>query len=383
MKATILVVEDDKHLMEGIRDILEINDYHVLTANHGKAGLEILASQAALPDLIVSDIMMPYMNGYEFFEAVRAQNAWVTIPFIFLTAKGERDDIYRGKRMGAEDYVVKPFSADDLLVAVSAKLDRKRQLDAAAQGGIAEIKQNILTILNHEMRTPLTYVVAYADMLKREGTDLALDDMRSFLREINAGANRLRRLVESFILLVELETGEAATAFAIRSQPLRDFSQVLQDVRTKFADIAAESDVRLELEAPDELPPVLADQEYLSSAVECLVDNAIKFTERPGCAVTVRITPGSAGGVEIAVTDQGRGIPAHEIEHIFESFYQIDRQKYEDQGAGSGLAIVKAVARLHHGTIDVVSAPGEGSTFTIKLPPATQAQEKTQAPATR
>ena len=370
MKATILVVEDDMHLMEGIRDILEINDYNVLTATHGKAGLEVLAQQPVPPDLIVSDIMMPYMNGYEFFEAVRAQNAWITIPFIFLTAKGERDDIHRGKRMGAEDYVVKPFSADDLLVAVSAKLDRKRQLDAAAQNEIAEIKRNILNILNHEMRTPLTYVVAYADMLNRDAPDLGLNEMRSFLRGINAGANRLRRLVESFILLVELETGEAEKAFAIRSHPMQDFSVVLHNVRTKYTDIAAESGVRLELNAPDELPPVIADHEYLSAAVECLVDNAIKFTEQPGRTVTVRIAPSSEGGVEIAVCDEGRGIPQHELDHIFESFYQIDRQKYEDQGAGSGLAIVKAVVGLHRGTIDVSSTPGQGSTFTIKLPPA-------------
>ncbi|NLE51045.1 MAG: hybrid sensor histidine kinase/response regulator [Chloroflexi bacterium] len=372
MKATILVVEDDVHLMEGIRDILEINDYEVLTATHGKAGLEVLERQPAPPDLIVSDIMMPYMNGYEFFEAVRAKNTWITIPFIFLTAKGERDDIHRGKRMGAEDYVVKPFSADDLLVAVSAKLDRKRQLEEAAQGGIAEIKRNILTILNHEMRTPLTYVVAYADMLSRDGPDLGLDDMRNFLRGINAGANRLRHLVESFILLVELETGEAANIFEVRKQPMMDFKAVLQSVCQKYTDIAEENGLQLEIDAPDELPPVMVDHEYLSAAIECLVDNAIKFTEQPGKAVTVRVAPTDDQGVEIVVSDEGRGIPAHEMEHIFESFYQIDRQRFEDQGAGSGLAIVKAVVRLHQGSMDVTSTPSEGSTFTIRLPAASE-----------
>ncbi|MCZ2097433.1 MAG: hybrid sensor histidine kinase/response regulator [Anaerolineae bacterium] len=370
-KATILVVEDDLHLMEGIRDILEINEYEVLTATHGQAGLEILKRQPVPPDLIVSDIMMPYMNGYEFFETVRATDAWIAIPFIFLTAKGERDDIHRGKRMGAEDYVVKPFSADDLLVAVAAKLDRKRQLDAVAQDSIAEIKRNILTILNHEMRTPLTYVVAYADMLSREGPDLGLDDMRAFLRGINAGANRLRRLVETFILLVELETGEASTTYAWRRQTMVDFSGLLQNVRQKYADIAEEKGVRLEFEEAPDLLPVVVDHDYLSSAVECLVDNAIKFTEQPGRPVRVRVAP-SGDGVVIAVQDEGRGIPPHELEHIFETFYQIDRGKYEDQGAGSGLAIVNAVVRLHQGRVEVISAPGEGSTFTIHLPRAAE-----------
>lgn len=371
-KATILVVEDDQHLMEGIRDILEINEYEVLTATHGQAGLEILHSRSEPPDLIVSDIMMPYMNGYEFFEAVRANDAWIAIPFIFLTAKGERDDIHRGKRMGAEDYVVKPFDADDLLVAVSAKLDRKRQLDAVVQGSIDEIKRNILTILNHEMRTPLTYVVAYADMLSRDVPDLSVDDMRSFLRGINAGANRLRRLVENFILLVELQTGEASATYAWRRQRLTDFSGVLQNVQQKYADIADEKGVTLMLETADTLPPVLADPEYLSAAIECLVDNAIKFTEQPGRTVRVRIL-GTDDGVTIEVSDQGRGIPPQELEHIFEAFYQIKREKYEDQGAGSGLAIVSGVVRLHQGTIDVSSEVGKGSTFTIRLLRASEA----------
>ncbi|MBN1967052.1 MAG: response regulator, partial [Anaerolineae bacterium] len=217
-KTTILVVEDDLHLMEGIRDILEINGYDVLTAKHGANGLDVLRAQACPPDLIVSDIMMPRMDGYEFFKAVRAVEDWVAIPFIFLTAKGERDDIRRGKRLGVEDYVVKPFDADDLLVAVAAKLDRKRQLDAVWKGEVADVKQRIVTILNHEMRTPLTYLVAYSDLLNQDADTLRSDDMRGFLRGINAGASRLRRLVENFILLVELETGEAEATFAWRKR---------------------------------------------------------------------------------------------------------------------------------------------------------------------
>ena len=146
-KTTILVVEDDLHLMEGIRDILQINGYDVLTATNGVAGLDVLKAQPAPRDLIVSDIMMPRMDGYEFFNAVRSVESWVAIPFIFLTAKGEREDIKRGKRMGAEDYVVKPFDADDLLVAVSAKLNRKKQLDEVWQSEMSGIKHNILCVL--------------------------------------------------------------------------------------------------------------------------------------------------------------------------------------------------------------------------------------------
>ncbi|HML22041.1 MAG TPA: response regulator [Aggregatilinea sp.] len=365
--ATILVVEDDMHLMEGIRDILELNGYRVFTATNGVAGLEVLNAQPKPPDLIVSDIMMPRMDGYDFFNAVRARQNWVTIPFIFLTAKGERDDIHRGKRMGAEDYVVKPFDADDLLVAVSAKLDRKKQLDNAWHGEVSDIKHNILTILNHELRTPLTYVVAYADMLHRDADDLSKDDMRAFLRGINAGAGRLRRLVENFILLVELETGEAENTYNWRKRLFSSYEALLYGIQSKYFDLAQEHGVEVEVAVEENLLPVVVDLDYFTAALECLVDNAVKFSDKPGYPVQIQAFQ-TGDAVAIAVRDQGRGIPPQELENIFDTFYQINREKYEDQGAGSGLAIVDGVVKLHGGSVDVESTFGEGSTFVVYLP---------------
>ncbi len=367
MKTTILVVEDDLHLMEGIRDILDLSGYDVLTATNGLMGLEILRAQPRPPDLIVSDIMMPRMDGYEFFDAVRAEQDWLAIPFIFLTAKGERADIRRGLTKGAEDYVVKPFDADELLAAVAARLNRRKQLDAVWKGEVSDIKHNILTILNHELRTPLTYVVAYADMLHRDADDLSVDDMRSFLRGINAGANRLRRLVENFILLVELETGEAELTYAWRSHRLENYEAMLRGLVNKYQELAQERQVSLEVEVGHGLPAVTADAEYLVAALECLIDNAIKFSDKPGKRILLHAYLEN-GYLCLAVQDEGRGIPEHELQNIFESFYQINREKYEDQGAGSGLAIVNGVIKLHGGSVSIESTFGEGSTFAIQLP---------------
>ncbi len=368
-KPMILVVEDDLHLMEGIRDILEINGYDVLTATNGVAGLDVLREQRRPPDLIVSDIMMPRMDGYDFFNEVRRHESWIAIPFIFLTAMGERDDIKRGKSMGAEDYVVKPFDADELLVAVSAKLKRRKQLDALWEDEISDIKRKIMTIINHELRTPLTYVVAYADMLHRDADELSIDDMRAFLRGLNTGANRLRRMVENFILLVEMQTGEAAQTFAWRSENLGNYLALLRTVAAQHEDYADEREVVIETLVDDDLPPVRADIEYLSAALDCLVDNAIKFTDEPGSAVTLRAYC-DQDHICLAVADHGRGIPEGELENIFKPFYQINREKFEDQGAGAGLAIVDAVTRLHGGSISLESASGVGSTFTLHLPVA-------------
>jgi two-component system sensor histidine kinase/response regulator len=371
VNATILVVEDDTHLMEGIRDILELNGYDVLTATNGSVGLEVLQNQSSPPDLIVSDIMMPRMDGYDFFNAVRERENWVAIPFIFLTAKGERDDIFRGKSMGAEDYVVKPFDADELLVAVDSRLKRHRELNKRRDQEVSNIKHNILNILNHEFRTPLTYVVAYADMLHRDADELGVNDMRTFLRGINSGANRLRRLVENFILLVELETGEALKTYEWRRTSFATYGELLCMIWDKYADLAAEQRVSVNIHVDDHLPPIKADADYLSAALECLVENAIKFTEHPGREITLRAFQ-DAGYVCLAVIDQGRGIPQNELGNIFKPFYQINRDRYEDQGAGSGLAIVDGVVRLHGGSAAVESTFGEGSTFTIRLPIAAE-----------
>ncbi len=367
--AKILVVEDDTHLMEGIRDILELNGYEVLTATNGWVGLEVLQKQPAPPDLIVSDIMMPRMDGYDFFNEVRARENWLTIPFIFLTAKGERDDIFRGKSMGAEDYVVKPFDADELLVAVDSRLKRHRELNQRREHEVSSIKHKIMNMLNHEFRTPLTYVVAYADMLRRDADDLGADDMRLFLRGVNAGANRLRRLVENFILLVELETGEAPRTYEWRRVPFGSYADLLRTIREKYADQAEEKQTTVQIAVADDLPPIEADVEYLTAAVECLVENAIKFTDRPGREVVLHAYQ-DGDCLCLAVSDQGRGIPSHEIGNIFKPFYQIERERYEDQGAGSGLAIVEKIVGLHGGSVVAESVFGEGSTFTLRIPAA-------------
>ena len=108
---------------------------------------------------------MPRMDGYQFYSQVRARPDWVSVPFIFLTAKSEKADVRRGKILGADDYITKPFEEADLLVAVQAKLNRRAQLDAAHGRQVADLKRTILTTLNHEFRTPLTYITTYADML--------------------------------------------------------------------------------------------------------------------------------------------------------------------------------------------------------------------------
>lgn len=370
-KATILVVEDDVHLLEGVRDILMLDGYDVLTAQNGTQALSILREHPAPPDLIVSDIMMPEMNGIDFLKAVREDSHLLSIPFIFLTARGEKADYYQGMRLGVDDYVVKPYEPADLLVKIESRLQRHRALNKVSQDNQSNLKRQILTILNHEFRTPLTFVVAYSDMLNNPGErGLSETEMLSYLKGVGAGAERLRQLVENFILMVELETGDARETFKWRKTTIKDLYALVNAARDRVRELASGVNP-LTIEVDSAIPPIEGDKEYLVIALSHLLKNAFKFSE-PG--KPIRVHAGLCGDeVCISVADQGRGIPKEELGRIWESFYQINRAVYEDQGAGAGLPIVRGVVSLHGGRITVESDVGVGSTFSIYLPLATSA----------
>jgi signal transduction histidine kinase len=370
-KTRVLVVEDDIYLLSGIREILDLEGYAVMTANNGQEGLRVLKEHPHNPpDVIVSDIMMPYMDGFGFLQEVRKEDGWVNIPFIFLTARGEKPDKHQGALLGADVYLTKPFDAEDLLVAVSSQLKRKQGIVEVnrkkQEEEVDSLKRKILAVLNHEFRTPLTLVVAYADMLKDFTPEQRSDDeLITFLKGVNSGADRLRRLIENFIILVEIDSGDAARTYAWRRREIHRLSDIVHDAQVQIAlpDIRPREYL---LHVPDDLPVFVADVPFLTIAIRELLDNAAKFS-RDHQRIILN-SRADATGIEISVTDFGRGIPPDELENIWLPLYQIKREKFEDQGSGSGLAIVDGILKIHGGQRFVVSRDNEGSTFTLRLP---------------
>ncbi len=364
-KPLILVVEDDFALLEGIRELLELSDYRVIPASNGIEALDLLNRYR--PDLIVSDIMMPEMDGYEFHEKVRERVDLLTVPFIFLTARGEKVDIRRGKSMGADDYITKPFDDEDLLVAVGAKLSRWQSLRDMQDEEIADLKHKILLTLSHEFRTPLTYIINYAEILDMGDEDLSSEDFKEFMQGIRRGAVRLNTLVEDFLALVELQTGEATQAYYYRRGRIEDPAAWLRIQARHVEASARQSNLDLVVKVPEDLPSFVADEAYLSDALRRLIDNAIKFSHEKSKKITFS-AQAEEGEIAIMIKDEGIGIPEDELEDLFNIFHQIDRAKTEQQGTGSGLAIVKGIIDIHGGRIEVDSKPDKGSTFTIYLP---------------
>ncbi|MGD8821804.1 MAG: hybrid sensor histidine kinase/response regulator [Anaerolineales bacterium] len=364
-KPVILVAEDNQALLLGICELLELNGYATIAAENGAEALKAL--DRTKPDLIISDVMMPELDGYGLHSEVRARPEWLDIPFIFLTALGQRDDVRRGKEMGVDEYIVKPFDEADILIAVRAKLERWKKVRRHQEEESAELKRKIISSLSHEFRTPLTYVLNYAEMLQEETVDPTSDDFSLFLHGIRKGALRLNKLVMDFLLLVELETGEAQEIYLHRRREIEETSAWLRVIAGYYQDRAAERDLELVVDVPDGLPTLVADETYLSDAIGRLLDNAIKFSTKS--SDMVRYSASVVDDVfKICIEDQGIGIRSSEIDSLFNVFHQIDRAQLEQQGTGSGLAISNGIVTLHGGSIDVQSEYGQGSVFTVSIP---------------
>lgn len=366
----ILVVEDHDLLLMAIRDVLEMEGYQVVTARDGIEALETMAK--LMPDLIVADISMPRMDGYKFFEAVHARSEWLPIPFIFLTARAEREDRLKGKAMGAEDYLVKPFDPQELLIVVRSRIGRAEAIREAAESEFEAVKQQIVTLLSHELRTPLTSVYGYAELALEDAGKLPASEFQQYLVGIQKGADRLKRLVEDLLMIVRLDTGQLEREFQLLGTTQRNWASTITQVVKAYEGQAATKGIDIALTVAPDLPALLIYENFLSDAVERLLDNAIKFSRNKGKHIAVTVSAAS-DEVVIAITDEGVGISPEGVARLFERFRQIDRQRMEQQGTGLGLWIAKALITSMGGSIGVSSVFDEGSTFTIRLPVAPEA----------
>ncbi len=364
-KQRILVVEDHQLLQEAMREILEVDGFEVLTAGDGLIALDMM--QETCPDLILSDIMMPQMDGYEFYEKVRGNPQWVRIPFIFLTARGDRDDVLKGKAMGVEDYLTKPFDTQELLVAIHSRLKRAHDLQTVTDTEFDQLKQQLIDILSHELRTPLTYISGYTDLALDDVAALTPETIQEFLKGIKRGADRLNRLTDDFLMVVQIDTGRAEKDFESFARIHHDLGTIINRTTQYYQMIAHTKGVVLVMAVDLELPPVKLHEGFFSNALNRLIDNAIKFSPQDSPHIDIH-TATSPQWVQISVTDHGVGIAEEDIAHIFQRFQQINRDKMEQQGTGQGLYIAQSLIQLHSGKLTVSSRLGEGSTFTIHLP---------------
>jgi two-component system sensor histidine kinase/response regulator len=364
-KPYVLIVDDEESILVTTRLILEAEGYAVLTASDGAQALQVM--EQTTPDLIVADIMMPRMDGYALYKAVRARPDWVFIAFIFITGKIGLQDVLKGKALGVEDYIPKPFDAEELIVAVRARLARAREVRDAFEAHLDQLKWQIVKILGHELRTPLTLIHGYNELAMQEAPPLAPAPPQQFLLGIKKGADRLAQVLQDFLLLLCLDTGQVQEAFEAQAFVHRDLQEEVEYALQAYREQSQAGGISLESRTEPDLPPVRLHGFYFADALGRLVDNAFKFSQGKGQRVEI-VTRAVDGGVEVSVSDEGVGIPPQALSYLFERFRQVDRKQMEQQGVGLGLAIARELIRLHGGDITVESVHGQGSTFTIHLP---------------
>ncbi len=358
----ILVVEDDRAVREGIADILEVAGYEVLTASNGEEALNMLRQQRL--DLIVSDIMMPHMDGYDFYEAVHGKSEWVTIPFIFLTAKGAKEDVRLGKQLGADDYLVKPFEREDLLIAVEAKLKRLEEVQRPALERVEQLEEQLtrserLALLGqlaaefaHEIKSPLSVITMQAALLQRQlGTEdrEVAEDMARIIKQ----GKRIGEMAQNL-----LEYSRRAPL----AREATDIHQVLEETLAFTSYLLTRRGITLERHFDRDLPPISVDPAQMEQVFLNLIVNAAQATPYEG-KLTVS-TRRVGDEVHISFADTGCGIPAENMDKIFEPYFTT---KPQGEGTGLGLYVCRNIITKHHGSIEVESEVDVGTTFTIKL----------------
>ncbi len=361
-RTRILLVDDEVSIRESISDFLTLNDYAVESAANGRQALEFMQYQT--PDLIISDIMMPDMDGYAFLDAVRRNQVWASIPFIFLTARGQHKDVRRGLGLGVDDYLSKPFELDELLDAIQARLKRVQEIRQATLSEIERVKGQLLTVFSHELRTPLTYIYGYVSLLEDQAETLNDDYFNMALNGLQKGTDRLTRLVEDLMLLVRVDSGVAAAEVERRHLAV-DMAHIMQPVLEKLQARAEAAQIKLHVEYPGALTLDCVPT-YIEEVMKRLGGNAIKFNQPDG-NVWIRIQP-QDDDVLFVIEDDGVGIEPAELERVFTRFEQIDREKTEQQGLGLGLTISRGLVKAHHGKIWLESTPGEGTTVSFQIP---------------
>ncbi len=358
----ILVIDDEAWLREMVRVALEDKSYDVLEAENGARGVDL--ARRHLPDLILCDVNMKEMDGYRTLSSLRNEPGTASIPVILMTGLADNAGMRHGMELGADDYLAKPFTLDDLYAAVEARLKKLQTVRQEAEKKLADLRDSISLMLPHELRTPLNGILAYAELLANEGDTLPGGEIAEMGQVIHNSAKRLEHLVENFLIYAQIEllATDPHKVVTLRLGQTPDAAALIeQHARSLAESVHRNQDLVLRLTTVGF--PMSAD--YLARIVDELVQNAFKFS---AIGSPVEVSLGRVNGsVVLSVTDQGRGFSTEHIARVG-AYMQFDRKMHEQQGLGLGLTISKRLAELHLGTLTIERRAKSGTTVNLKLP---------------
>ncbi|SOD97399.1 hybrid sensor histidine kinase/response regulator [Spirosoma fluviale] len=358
MTTQILLVEDETQIRENVAELLTLHGFQVETAVNGREGI----SQALLqqPDLILCDIMMPEVDGYQVLDVVRNNRTTANIPFIFLTAKTEPADLRRGMVMGADDYLTKPFTFQSLLSAIESRLQRETTRKADLKAQMENFRHSLASVSVHEYNTCLTGIIGFASMLTDRSQSFNGEDTQMMLNMIKVSGLRLKRSLDNIQLMDLLQKLEPSHPEYVY------YTSGSSPISAELVTACVES-IELRLDRKVDWWQEIASAQLQLSAInlkkclEELIDNAFKFSY-PG--QTVHITgEQDEAGYSLTITNTGQPFTP-ENDTSIGPYVQFDRKKYEQQGFGVGLAIVRVILGLNKGRLTIES-PSPGLTKAV------------------
>jgi two-component system, sensor histidine kinase and response regulator len=370
----VLVADDEKDLVSLISYHLHKKGFQTLSAFDGSQAWSLIVSER--PALTILDLMMPEIDGWDICKMVRQHREKHVrdMGLLMLTARGSAEDRARGLALGADDYLTKPFSINELLLRVEKMIHRRtvvseldRQITSLQRQ--AEASQQSLQGLVHDLKNPLIAVGSLAQLLMK---DYGRNEREKILNLIYDNSQKMTRWVNDILILSSLRSGAPAKSM----QEVNLVTLVRRTVEV-HKESAAAKQIKMTVETPDSIPKVQGHASLLERVFDNLISNAIKFTPAHG-KVKISLIPylgfKNEPVVEFCVADTGAGIRPEDRDRIFEPFYRGKEASFTE-GLGLGLSIVKQTVDLHHGRILLDTEAQSGSTFSVLLPVGAEGKE--------
>jgi signal transduction histidine kinase len=358
---SVLIVDDTVENLRLLADLLGEQGYDVRPVTNGRQALQAIEQDP--PDLILLDINMPEMDGFEVYRRLRLNERCRDLPVIFLTAMADTADKVRAFDMGGVDYITKPFQLDEVLARVRTHVALKRARSELAQSyeklrALESLRDDLVHMIVHDLASPLLAVRIHLENVKRQAATLD-EHSREGLREAAGSAEELQRMINDLLDVSRLEEGKMPVRSAVW-----DLTRMTRDLTSTFG--TTDGARQIEIESAETVK-VACDGALTRRVLENLLSNAIKHTP-PGGPVRISITTRD-GRVRCEVQDEGPGVPSTDRKKIFEKFGTVEsRRSRKYHSTGLGLAFCKLAIEAQGGTIGVDPRAPEGSTFWFELP---------------
>jgi two-component system sensor histidine kinase/response regulator len=360
----VLVIDDEADFTAMVATMLAPAGYEILEANSGQVGIQLALTYE--PDVILCDIMMADMDGFEVLERLHFYPPLRTVPFIYLTAMHERTYHRKGMSLGADDYLTKPFTRDELLEAISVRRRKQEAFASQAESRLEDTKKNLVKLVAHELRTPLVPLKLVSDVITMQLGTVPPGQLESFLDIVTTSTRRMSHLVQQAVFITEIEAG----TLSYDSIQEDKAPAVIWDVLMSSVDLARDfatrsEEIPIRFKVYDQYRKINCVSFPLQHALAEIITNAINFSGNSEIVISQWFERGECW---ITIIDQGPGMAVDMIDHAFQAFGQINRDEQEQQGIGLGLSLANQIVEMHGGSVEMYSVQGEGTQVSIILP---------------